>query len=108
MDTLFFIMIFCSWILAISFFNGVHYFLLIRKLKPVYDEYKREIHEAVRCDKLTVSAFFREPTEIGDDKLDLLLFKIHRAAMWFVLHLIFYVSSIFFVLLVILTIRKLS
>jgi hypothetical protein len=72
---------FCSWILVISFINGIRYFFLRRKLKLIYEEHKEEIHKAIRCDEVKISVFFREPLETGNDMLDLLLFKIHRSAM---------------------------
>ena len=89
-------MIFCSWILVISFINGIRYFLLKRKLKFIYEERKEEIHKAIRCNKTKLRVFFIEPLETGNDTLDLLLFKIHRSAMWFVLLLFFYGASVIF------------
>ena len=80
----------CSFALVISFINGIQYIFLKRKLKLVYEEYKEEIHEAIRCDKIKFSALFIEPLETGNDTLDLLLFKTHRSAMWFMGFLIFY------------------
>jgi len=88
---------FCSWILVISFINGFRYLLLNRKLKLIYEQDKEEIHKAIRCDKVKFSAFLKEPLESGNDMLDLLLFKIHRSAMWFVLWLLFYVTGVIFI-----------
>ena len=47
-------------------------------------------------DKIKFSTFLMEPQETGNDTLDLLLFKIHRSAMWSVAFLIFYPVSIVF------------
>jgi len=94
------LMKFCSVFLVISFINGVRYLFLKRKLKLIYGEYKEEIHKAIRCDKIKFSALFIEPLETGNDMLDLLLFKIHRSAMWFVLLLFFYGISVVFLYLV--------
>jgi hypothetical protein len=85
---------FCSWILVISLINGVRYLFLKKKLNLICEEYNEEIHKAIRCNKMKFSAFLIEPLETGNDMLDLLLFKIHRSAMWFVLLLIFYVISV--------------
>ena len=86
---------FCSWILVISFINGIRYLFLKRKLELIYyEEYKEEIHKAIRCNKIKFSTLFIEPLETGNDMLDLLLFKIHRSAMWFLLLLIFYPISV--------------
>jgi len=83
-----------AFALVISFINGIRYIFLKRKLKLIYEEYKEEIHKAIRCDKIKFSAFSKEPLETGNDMLDLLLFKIHRSAMWFVLLLFFYLFSV--------------
>lgn len=93
-DTVVPLLKFCSWVLVISFINGVRYLFLKRKLKFIYKEYKEEIHKAIRCNQIRFSALFIEPLETGNDMLDLLLFKIHRSAMWFVLLLIFYLISV--------------
>jgi hypothetical protein len=87
----------CSWILVISFINGVRYLFLKGKLKLIYEEYREEIHKAIRCDKIKFSALFIEPMETGNDTLDLLLFKIHRSAVWFVLLLLLYVIGVIFI-----------
>ncbi len=80
-----------SFTLVISFINGIRYLFLKRKLKLIYyEKYKEEIHKAIRCNKIKFSTLFIEPLETGNDMLDLLLFKIHRSAMWFLLLLIFY------------------
>ena len=91
---------FCSWVLVISFINGIRYLFLKRKLKLMYGEYKEEIHKAIRCDKMKFSALLVEPLETGNDMLDLLLFKIHRSAMWFIGLLFFYGASVAFFYLV--------
>ena len=91
---------FCSWILVISFINGVRYLFLKKKLNLVYGEYKEEIHKAIRCDKIKFSALILEPQETGNDVLDLLLFKIHRSAKWFIGLLLFYGVSVTFFYLV--------
>ena len=96
-DTILTTMKFCSWILAISFINGFRYVFLKRKLKLIYEEYKEEIHKAIKCDEIKFSALFKEPLETGNDMLDLLLFKIHRSATWFVLSLLFYVICVIFI-----------
>lgn len=83
-----------SFVLVISFINGIRYLFLKRKLKLIYEEYKEEIHKAIRCNKIKFSTLFIEPLETGNDMLDLLLFKIHRSAMWFLLLLIFYPVSV--------------
>jgi hypothetical protein len=84
-----------SFALVISFINGIRYLFLKRKLKLIYyEEYKEEIHKAIRCNKIKFSNLFIEPLETGNDMLDLLLFKIHRSAMWFLLLLIFYPVSV--------------
>lgn len=93
-DTILPLLKFCSWILAISFINGARYLFLKRKLKLIYEEHKEEIHKAIRCNKIKFSALFIEPLETGNDVLDLLLFKVHRSAMWFLLLLIFYPVSV--------------
>ena len=93
-DTILSILKFCSWILVISFINGIRYLFLKRKLKLIYEEYEEEIHRAIRCNRIKFSALFVEPLETGNDMLDLLLFKMHRSAMWFVLWLFFYLISI--------------
>ena len=96
-DTILPILKFCSWILVISFINGVRYLFLKKKLNLIYEEYKEEIHKAIRCNKIKFSALFIKPLETGNDMLDLLLFKIHRSAMWFVLLLLFYVTGVIFI-----------
>jgi len=93
-DTILPLLKFFSWILVISFINGARYLFLKRKLKLIYEEHKEEIHKAIRCNKIKFSALFMEPLETGNDVLDLLLFKIHRSAMWFLLLLIFYPVSV--------------
>jgi len=82
-----------SFSLVISFINGIRYLFLKKKLKIIYEEHKEEIHKAIRSDKMKFSTLFIEPLETGNDMLDLLLFKIHRSAMWFLLFLIFYPFS---------------
>lgn len=81
---------FCSIFLAISFINGGRYLFLKRKLKLIYGEHKEAIHKAIRSDKIKFSAMLIEPLETGDDTLDLLLFKMHSSAKWFLLLLFFY------------------
>ena len=93
-DTILPLLKFFSWFLVISFINGARYLFLKRKLKLIYEEHKEEIHKAIRCNKIKFSALFMEPLETGNDVLDLLLFKIHRSAMWFLLLLIFYPVSV--------------
>ncbi len=90
---------FCSWILVISFINGIRYLFLKRKLKLIYEEHREEIHKAIRCNKIKFSALFIEPMETGNDTLDLLLFKIHRSALWFIGLLFFYGICVIFVYL---------
>lgn len=99
-DTILPLLKFFSWILVISFINGARYLFLKRKLKLIYEEHKEEIHKAIRRNKIKFSALFMEPLETGNDVLGLLLFKIHRSAMWFILLLIFYGVSILFFYLV--------
>jgi len=96
-DTILSTLKFFSWILAISFINGVRYLFLKKKLKLIYEQDKEDIHKAIRCDKVKFSAFLKEPIESGNDMLDLLLFKIHRSALWFVLWLFFYVTGVIFI-----------
>lgn len=98
-DTIFPTLKFFSWVLVISFINGARYLFLKRKLKLIYEEHRGEIQKAIRCNKIKFSAFFLEPLETGNDTLDLLLFKTHRSAMWFVLFLIFYGVCVIFVYL---------
>ena len=93
---------FCSIFLVISFINGARYLFLKRKLKLIYGEHKEEIHKAIRCDKIKFSALLIEPLETGNDILDLLLFKIHRSAKWFIGLLFFYVVGVTFFYLVLL------
>ncbi len=109
MSDFFKLLIFCSWILVISLINGIQYFFLKRKLKLIYEEHKEEIYKAIRCNNITFLTFYKkEPLETGNDMLDLLLFKIHRSAMWFILSLFFYITSIVFVVLAIAIIRRIS
>jgi hypothetical protein len=91
---------FCSIFLIISFINGIRYLCLKRRLKLIYGEYEEKIHTSIKCEKIKFSAFLTEPLETGNDMLDLLLFKIHRSAMWFILLLFFYVVSVAFSYLV--------
>lgn len=91
---------FCSIFLIISFINGGRYLFLKRKLKLIYGEYEEQIHKAVRGEKIKFSTFLKEPLETGNDVLDLLLFKIHRSAQWFINLLFFYGISVAFVYLV--------
>jgi len=100
-DTILPLLKFCSWVLVISFINGARYLFLKGKLKLIYEEHREEIHKAIRRNKITFSALFIEPLETGNDTLDLLLFKIHRSAMWFLLLLIFYPVSVIFLYLAI-------
>ena len=101
-DTIVPLLKFCSWVLVISFVNGVRYFFLKRKLKLIYyEEYKEEIHKAIRCNKIKFSTLFIEPLETGNDMLDLLLFKIHRSVLWFIGLLFFYPVSVIFLYLAI-------
>ena len=89
-----------SFVLVIGFINGARYLFLKRKLKLIYyEKYKEEIHKAIRCNKIKFSTLFIEPLETGNDMLDLLLFKIHRSAMWFILLLCFYPVSVVFLYL---------
>ena len=85
-----------SFALVISFINGIRYLFLKRKLKLIYQEHQEHIQKAIKCNKVKFSAFFTEPQETGNDHLDLLLFKIHRSVMWFILFLFLYVGSIVF------------
>lgn len=88
---------FCSWILVISFINGIRYVFFKRRLKLIYEEHKEDIHKAIRCDEIKFSALFIEPLETGNDTLDLLLFKIHRSAKFFVGLFVFYwIGVVFF------------
>jgi len=87
---------FCSMFLVISLVNGGRYLFLKRKLQRVYVEHKEEILKAIKGNKVKFSSFLVEPTETGDDMLDLLLFKIHRSALWFMGLLIFYPVAVFF------------
>ncbi|MFC1677440.1 hypothetical protein ACFL3G_10320 [Planctomycetota bacterium] len=99
---------FCSWVLVISFINGIRYLFLKKRLKLIYEEHREEIHKAIRCNRIKFSALFVKPLETGNEMLDLLLFKIHRSAMWFVFSLFFYGTSIIFYILVIAIIKKVS
>ena len=90
---------FCSWVLVISFINGVRCLFLKRKLKLIYEEYEEEIHKAIRRNKIKISVFFLEPLETGNDMLDLLLFKIHRSVLCFIGLLFFYPVSVIIVYL---------
>ena len=90
---------FCSVFLVISFINGARYLFLKRKLELIYKEHKEEIHKAIRCDKIKVSSFVREPSETGNVVLDLLLFKMHRSVMWCISLLFFYPVSVLFLFL---------
>jgi len=100
------ILVFCSIFLFISLGHGVHYLLLKRKLKFILKEKNEKIHEAIRCDKPKFTAFLLEPLETGNDMLDLLLFKTHRAAIWFVRIFIFYVTSVLFLYFAMVLLRK--
>ena len=91
---------FCSFFLIIGFINGARYLFLKRKLKLIYEEHKEEIHKAISCENIKFSTFLKEPSETGNDVLDLLLFKIHRSAMWFINLLFFYGISVAFFYLV--------
>ncbi len=91
---------FCSIFLAISFINGGRYLFFRKKLKLIYEEHKAEIDKAIRSDKIKFSVFLIEPLATGDDMLDLLLFKIHSSAKWFVGLLFFYAMSVAFFYLV--------
>jgi hypothetical protein len=93
-DTIVPLLKFCSWVLVISFINGIRYIFLKRKLKLIYEEHKKEIHKAIRCNKIKLPVFFIEPLETGNDMLDLLLFKIHRSVLWFIGLLFFYPVSV--------------
>ncbi len=86
----------CSMFLVFSFINGVRYIYFIRKLKLINEEFEEEMYKAIKNNKIKFTAFFVEPIETGVDKLDLLLFKIHRSAMWCILLLIFYPVSVIF------------
>jgi hypothetical protein len=91
---------FCSIFLIISFINGIRYLFLKRKLKLIYGEHEEETHKSIGSKKMNFSAFLKEPSETGNDVLDLLLFKIHRSAMWSINLLFFYGISVAFVYLV--------
>ncbi len=96
MDNILSIMKFCSIFLAIGFINGGRYLFFKRKLKLIYEERKEEINKAIRGEKMKFSAFLKEPLETGDDGLDLLLYKAHSSAKWFVGLLLFYAISVAF------------
>jgi hypothetical protein len=96
MDNILSILKFCSIFLAISFINGGRYLFFRRKLNLIYEEHKEEINKAIRGDKMKFSTFLKEPLETGNDMLDLLLFKIHSSAKWFLGLLFFYVISVAF------------
>ena len=89
----------CSFILVISFINGIRYFFLKRNLKFLYQEHREEIQKAIGYDKIKVSSLLREPSETGNIMLDLLLFKAHRSVMWCILLLFFYPCAIIVVYL---------
>lgn len=93
-DTIFPILVVCSIFLVMSLVNWARYLFLKRKLQFIYEEYKEEIHKAIRCNKIKFSALFKEPLETGNDMLDLLLFKTHRSALFFVTPLFVYVISV--------------
>ena len=93
------IMKFLSFILLIGFFNIFRHILFRRKLWDCYEENKEEILKAIRSDKLNYYVFFKEPRETGNNQLDLLLFKIHRTAIWFMLSIILYAVSVCFIYL---------
>jgi hypothetical protein len=94
MDNILQLMQFCSFILAISFINGIRYLFLKRKLKLLYQEHREEIQKAIGYDKIKISSFIREPSETGNNTLDLLLFKTHRSVMWCISFLMFYPVSV--------------
>lgn len=96
----------CSWVLVISVIYIIRYILLKRELKLVYEEYEEKIHEALRGNRIRFSAFFLEPQESGDGKIDLLLFKLHRSVMWAVLLIIFYLLSAVSLCLFFLCVRR--
>jgi hypothetical protein len=85
---------FLSASLAISLICRLRYILLRRQLRKTYAEHKDEILEAIKGNELKFSSFLVEPTETGNNMLDLLLFKIHRSAMWFMVLLFFYGFSV--------------
>jgi hypothetical protein len=91
---------FCSIFLVISFINGGRYFFFRRKLILIYEEHKEEINRALSCCNIKFSAFLEEPLETGNDTLDLLLFKIHRSAKWFLGLLLFYATGVAFFYLI--------
>lgn len=95
----------CSIFLLVSFINGVRYLFLKRKLKLRYEEHKEEIHKSIKSDRINFSAFLKEPLETGDDVLDLLLFQIHRSALWFTGLFLFYPVSVIFVYLALLLLK---
>jgi hypothetical protein len=94
MDNILQLMQFCSFILVISFINGIRYFFLKRKLQLLYQEHREEIQKAIGYDKIKISSFIREPSETGNNTLDLLLFKTHRSVMWCISFLMFYPVSV--------------
>jgi hypothetical protein len=96
MDNILSIMKFCSFALVISFVNGGRYLFFKKKLKLIYEKRKEEIDKAIGCNKIKFSAFLTEPLETGDDVLDLLLFKAHSSAKWFVGFIFFYVICVAF------------
>lgn len=98
-DNILSLMKFCSFILVISSINGIRYFFLKSKLKLVYQEHREETQKAIRCDKIKVSSFIREPLETGNVTLDLLLFKMHRSIMWCISLLFFYPVAVIVVYL---------
>jgi hypothetical protein len=93
-DTILLLLELGSFALVISFINGIRYIFLKRKLKLIYEEHKEEIYKAIRCYKIKLSVFFVEPLETGNNTLDVLLFKIHRSVLWFVVLLLFYPVSV--------------
>ncbi len=97
---------FCSWVLVISSINFFRYLYFKNRLNDIYAEHKEGIHKAIRCDEIKFSSFLQEPLETGNDMLDLLLFKIHRSAMWSVLLLFFYIISVLFFVTVIIIMKK--
>ena len=84
------LMKFCSMFLVISLIHGIRYVYFKRKLNLIYEDYKDDIHKAIRSEEIKFAVFMIEPLETGDDMLDLLLFQIHRSAKWFISIFIFY------------------
>jgi uncharacterized membrane protein len=84
----------CSFILVISALNGIYYLLLKKRLILMCQKDSEEVHKAIGCEKVKMISFIREPSETGNNTLDLLLFKTHRSVMWCISFLMFYPVSV--------------